>query len=199
MIIIVRTIFFSALLICLGVLLISSAFDWLQLQDFQIMLSYLQSTTNSHIILGISGLLLVVIGFALIRLKLDRFQRERTIAFSTPSGPVTIALTAVEDLIRRLTGVLSEIKELRPNVVAGKKGITVDLRVVLRHEANIPDLTARLQYIIRSRIQEVLGTEEEILIKIHVAKIVSGEDKDHRRRRDADKQEHPIPYGFGRA
>ncbi len=43
----------------------------------------------------------------------------------------TIALSAIEDLIKRLAGIIPEIKELRPDVIATKKGIIVDIRVVL--------------------------------------------------------------------
>jgi uncharacterized alkaline shock family protein YloU len=72
------------------------------------------------------------------------------------------------------------------------------LRVVLRSEANIPELTARLQDITKSKIQEVLGVEEPIFIKIHIVKIASVDEKD-RKRRDLGKDEPAIPFGgYGR-
>jgi hypothetical protein len=149
---------------------------------------------------GLTGLLLILISFSFAQLILGRFQREKTIAFTTSSGEVTIALSAVEDLIRRLAGIMPEIKELRPDVIATKKGILVDLRVVLKSEANIPELTSRLQDITRSKIQDVLGIEEQIVIRIHVTKIISIEERD-RKRREIEKEEQPtIPFsGYGRA
>ena len=93
---------------------------------------------------------------------------------------------------------MPEIKELRPDVIATKKGIIVDLRLVLKSEANIPELTGRLQDITRSKLQEVLGIEEQIIIKIHVTKIISPEEKD-KRKRDLEKEEAAIPFGgYGR-
>ena len=142
------------------------------------------------------GVLLILISFSFAQLILGRFQREKTIAFATAAGEVTIALSAVEDLIKRLAGIIPEIRELRPDVIATKKGILVDLRVVLKSEANIPELTARLQEITRSKIQEVLGLEEQIITRIHVAKIITVEEK---KRREIDKQEPNIPFGtYGR-
>jgi len=142
--------------------------------------------------------LLILISFSFAQLILGRFQREKTIAFTTSSGEVTIALSAVEDLIRRLAGVIPEIKELRPDVIATKKGIVVDVRVVLKSEANIPDLTARLQEITRSKIQEILGLEEQIIIRIHVVKIIPPQDID-RKRKEIEKEEPTIPFGgYGR-
>ena len=191
--------FYAVVLILIGMILIVFSVNLLQPQDINNLLAYIQYNINSRIIVGLSGLLLIVISFSFAQLILGRFQRERTIAFTTASGEVTIALSAVEDLIKRLAGVIPEIKELRPDVIATKKGIIVDIRVVLKSEANIPDLTSRLQEITRSKIQEILGLEEQIIIKIHVVKIISVHDTD-KKRKELEKEEPAIPFsGYGRA
>lgn len=191
--------FYSAVITAIGLVLIVFALNFLLPQDVNNFLVYLQESSNSRIIIGLAGALLILISFSFAQIILGKFQREKTIAFSTSGGQVTISLSAVEDLIRRLAVVMPEIKELRPNVVANKKGIIADMRVVLRSEANIPELTSRLQDIARSRIQEVLGLEEQIIIRIHVAKIAH-DDRDNRRRKDFDKEVKPtIPFGgYGR-
>ncbi len=105
-------------------------------------------------------------------------EKEKTIAFNAPTGQVTIALSAVEDLIKRLAQNFSEIKEMRPNVIASKRGVEVNLRITLQSEVNIPDLTNHLQETIKSRIQEMLGIEEQITVRVHVSKIITyGEKK----------------------
>ena len=158
-------------------------------------LTYLETSVYARIIMLLCGVILILLTFSFAQLILGRFQREKNIAFNTASGEVTVALSAVEDLIRRLAGVIPEIKELRPDVRATKKGsLIVDLRAVLKSEANLPELTTRLQDMARSKIQEVLGVEEQIIIKIHVAKIISGEEKD-RRRKEPEKEEPAIPFG----
>ena len=110
---------------------------------------------------------------------------------------------AVEDLIRRIAALLPEIRELRPDVIAGKKGLMVDLRVILRSEANIPELTARLQDLTKSKIQSALGIEEQISIRIHIAKIITSEEKDKKRKSQSGaepmEQQAGLPYGgYGR-
>lgn len=198
--------FYTAVLVLIGliviVFIVIFSFDNLQPQCINVidgLLTYVQNTPSARLIIGLSGFLLIFISFSFAQLILSRFQREKTIAFTTSSGEVTIALGAIEDLIRRITNVIPEIKELRPDVRASKKGsIIVDLRVVLRSEANIPELTARLQEITKAKIQEVLGLEEQIIIKIHITKIISSEEKD-KRRRDSERPEPTIPYGgYGR-
>ncbi|MDD5116066.1 MAG: alkaline shock response membrane anchor protein AmaP [Candidatus Omnitrophica bacterium] len=192
--------FYAVVIIMIGLAFIVFSLNILLPQDINNLLIYAQNSSNSRLIIGLSGLLLILISFSFAQIILGRFQREKTIAFSTSSGQVTISLSAVEDLIRRLAGEIPEVKELRPNVVANKKGIIVDMRIILRSEANIPELTSRLQDITKSRIQEILGLEEQVIIRIHVAKIAH-DDKDNRRKKDFEKDDpSAIPFsGYGRA
>ncbi len=195
---ILGTFFYAAVVILAGFSLIIFALNILQPQDLNNAMVYAQSSLNTRFIIGISGLLLILISFSFAQLTLGRFQREKTIAFTTSSGEVTIALSAVEDLIRRLSAVMPEIKELKPDVIATKKGIIADLRVILKQESNIPDLTTRLQDITRTKIQEVLGIEEQIIVKVHVAKIAAIDEKE-KRRREIEKSETVTPFsGYGK-
>ncbi|MDD4900393.1 MAG: alkaline shock response membrane anchor protein AmaP [Candidatus Omnitrophica bacterium] len=186
--------FYSIVIIFVGLALIAFALNLLPVQEISGLFILLLGSLNARIIIGLSGFLLILISFSFAQLILGRFQREKTIAFTTASGEVTVALSAVEDLIKRLTGIIPEIRELRPDVIATKKGIEVKLRVILKSEANIPELTTRLQEITRARIQEVLGVEEQIIIRIHIAKIISIEEKD-RKRKDLPTDEPTIPFG----
>jgi uncharacterized alkaline shock family protein YloU len=192
-------VFYAAMIIVIGLALIVFALNLLLPVDINNLLTFVQGSHNSRLVIGLSGVLLILISFSFAQIILGKFQREKTIAFTTTSGQVTISLSAVEDLIRRLAWIIPEVKELRPNVVANKKGIVVEMRVVLRSEANIPELTTRLQDITKSKIQEVLGVDEQIIIRIHVAKIAHDE-KDSRRKKDFEQEDRStIPFsGYGR-
>ena len=99
-------IFYATVIIVIGLALVVFSFNLLLPQDINNLLIYSQSNQNSRIIIGLSGALLVLISFAFAQIILGKFQREKTIAFTTPSGQVTISLSAVEDLIRRLAGII---------------------------------------------------------------------------------------------
>jgi uncharacterized alkaline shock family protein YloU len=185
-------IFYATVLTLIGLVFIIFAFNKIQPQEINDTLIYIQSSLNSRFIVGLIGLLLILISYSFAQLILGRFASEKTIAFVTSSGKVTIALSAVEDLIRRMSSFMPEIKELRPDVIATKKGIKVDLRVILKSEANIPELTSRLEEIIKSKLAEVLGIEEQVFVNTHVAKIALVEEK---KKRETDKQEPTIPFG----
>jgi len=191
-------IFYSTIVTLIGVAFIAFAFHRLQPEIVSDLLVYIQDNVSSRLIVGLSGVLLIIISISFAQIILGRFQREKTIAFPTSSGEVTIALAAVEDLIRRLAVLVPEVKELRPNVVARKDNIIVDLRVALKTGSNMPELTSRLQELVKSEIERVLGLEQEPIVNIHIAKIVSTEERD-RKRKETEKQEPTIPFGgFGR-
>jgi uncharacterized alkaline shock family protein YloU len=191
-------IFYTTVLFLIAGILIVFALNWLPVQNITSLLEYIQVNPNSRIVTGLLGILLILISISFAQLILGRLQREKTIAFNNPSGQVTISLSAVEDLIKRITSGIREIKDIKSDVIAGKKGIDVNLRLVLKSEANIPDLTVQLQEMVRSKIQEILGIEEQIAVKIHVAKIASVEEKE-RRRKESEKEEPSIPFsGYGR-
>ena len=195
---VIGILFYTAVLVLIGIALIvlsaTFSFSGLQPQAAEYInnaLTYIQESTNVKIIIALSGFLLILVSISLAQLILGRFQREKTIAFKTASGEVTIALSAVEDLIKRITHFLPEVKELRPDVKANKKGITVELRVVLKSETNIPGLTERLEEMTKGKMQEVLGLEEKIFVNTHIVKIITQEEK--------DRKQPSIPFsGYGR-
>jgi uncharacterized alkaline shock family protein YloU len=195
---VVGVFFYTTALLIIACTLIVFALNWLEVREIATFLSYIQFNPNSRLITGLSGVLLILMSVSFAQLILGKLQRERTIAFNNPTGQVTISLTAVEDLIKRVTSGISELKEIKPDVIAGKKGIEVNLRLVLRSETNIPDLTSRLQDLVKSKVQEILGIEEQVIVRIHVAKITSFEEKD-KKKREPEREEHVIPFsGYGK-
>jgi len=190
--------FYAGVIILIGIGLIALSFNLLLPEHIMALNDYMLANQFNRWAVRLSGLLVIIISYSFAQLILGRMQREKTIAFTTASGEVTIALSAIEDLIKHSGYNIPEIRDLNSDVIANKKGIVVNMRVTLRSEANLPELTARLQEITRNKIQEVLGLEEAIIIKIHISKIVQREDKD-RRRKDSVKEEPAIPFGgFGR-
>lgn len=162
-------------------------------------MNIIYATINTRLIIGAVGGLLVFIGALVMLLALGKLKREKTIAFENPDGQVTISLTAIEDFIKRALKQLPEVKELKPNVTAGKKGITIVTRVTLFSDINIPEITEKIQNIVKARVQDMLGVEESIIIKIHVVKIVHKDEAAKHLKKD-DKPQPPqfrgsIEYG----
>lgn len=143
----------------------------LDLQTIQRLLMMVYYDTQTGTIAGICACGIMFMSFLLARLIYGKRQMERTIAFENPTGGVTVSLTALEDLIRRMIVQMPEVKEIRPYMIATRKGLEVDIKLVLRHEVNIPDLTSRFQDLVRRKIEEAVGMEGKINVRVHVTKI----------------------------
>jgi uncharacterized alkaline shock family protein YloU len=184
------TIFFALL----GTIAVAFSLHLVELNVITDAITLAYNDLQIRLITGLSGLLLVLLSFGAASVITGKIQREKTIAFANPNGQVTITLSAVEDLIKRISQQMNELKDAKADVKATKKGIDVRMRVVLRSETNIPDFTARLQEMISSKIQDVFGIDEPITVKIHVAKIVTSDDKNKKKPEPAQEEITVPPY-----
>ncbi len=189
--------FFSSLVYILisffmGGILILISLSSFYIPQIESVLTSIYASPNLRLISGLTGLLIILICIKTIQTSLVKAQREKTIAFEGNYGPVSISLSAVEDIIKKLLLEFKELKEVRPQVTASKKGLQIILRVVLSSYTNIPEFTARIQGLVRDRVQSMLGIEEEIQIKVEIRKIIYPEPKN---KKQESTQEIPtIPY-----
>jgi uncharacterized alkaline shock family protein YloU len=182
------TLFFYTLVFFLvGGLFIVVAVNIIPLSYIMDTLNTLYTNTDIRLILGITGGLLIFISLMVVQITVGVIRKERTIAFENPDGQVTISLTAIEDFIKRAMKNLPEIKESKPSVRVSKKGVVIVNRVVLFSDVNIPETTEKIQNIVKSRVQEMLGVEESIEIQINVIKIAHKEERSKDTKRDNDK------------
>ena len=145
------------------------------LQDVQDALFMIYDEKKIRIICGGVALLLLFKDHFYARAISGAHQKEKTIAFDNPSGRVSVSLAALEDLIRRVVARVPEVKEARPFIVATGKGLEISARLILNSETNIPDMTARLQELIKRKVQDTIGIEEAVIVKIDVIKIIPEE------------------------
>ncbi|MDP3803917.1 MAG: hypothetical protein Q8Q87_00025, partial [Candidatus Omnitrophota bacterium] len=73
-----------------------------------------------------------------------------------------------------------------------KRGIVIVNKVVLFSDVNIPETTEKIQNIVKSRVQEMLGVEETVEIRVNVTKIVHKEERSRDTKKDDTKV--PPPY-----
>ena len=168
--------------------------------DINFLFIYFKNQPNLWLISGFTGILILVTTFSFSRIILSRFQREKTIAFNNAEGQVTISLSAIEDLIRRIARQIPQIKDLRCDVRANKKGaIQITARITLWSDAHIPEVTERIQSLIKTKVQDILGLEEAVLCSVHISKIVHREESKKRRADKPDAYEDSfhgaIEYG----
>lgn len=137
---------------------------------------------QTRLMFGLAGVLVILLSIKWIKGKQDLAQRQKTIAFKGANGEVTIALMALEDMIKKHLATFSELKEVRPQIVVAKKGrkkseLHVELKVVLESCYNVPELTADVQESVKAKLLNLLGIEESIYVDISIRKIISASEK----------------------
>jgi|GEM_PF-334987 len=169
----------------------------IQFPDVAVLIHGIYFDAKLRLISGVAGIVILFLNYIFMKALSDNHQRERTIAFDNPAGRVSVSLSALEDLTRRVITSEPEIKEARAMIRARKKTIDIAVRLILSADVNIPELTARLQDIVRRRIQEIIGIEETILVRMHVSKI-SPVQKKLKKGKDEDATPEPgVPfYGY---
>ena len=182
--------FYTLVFFLIGGLFIVISMNVIPLNYIIDMLNTLYANTDVRLILGITGGLLIFISLMVVQITVGIIRKEKTIAIENPDGEVTISLTAIEDFIKRAMKNMPEVKESRPNVRASKKkGIFIANKVTLFSDVNIAETTERMQGIIKSRLQEMLGVDETVEVQINVTKIAHKEE----RSKDTKKDDTKVP------
>ncbi|MFH1459585.1 MAG: alkaline shock response membrane anchor protein AmaP [Candidatus Omnitrophota bacterium] len=180
--------FYTLIFSLIGACLIFISLHIAGYYDLTFLLEYIMEYPNLHLLLGFSGILLILVSLSLLNLSFKKFQAEKTIGYAAEGGQVIISLGAIEDFIRRLTQHLPEVKELRSEVFVTRKGIEIESRIVLWSTSNIPEITEKVQSIIKGQVGDLLsGIDKAVIVNVHVVKIAPNAEKNQK-----NKQEIPF-------
>jgi len=164
---------YVTIILFLGSTLVLFALNILKFDTIFFMIYAIYHDQDLRFIVGSVGAVILVCNFLFYRYFSVNVHRDKIIAFDNPSGRVSVSLLAMEDLIKRLLLKTSEVKDARVKISARKKGLDVRVRVILKLETSIPDITSRLQDRIKRKIQDTIGLEEPVDVSIYVGKIMS--------------------------
>jgi uncharacterized alkaline shock family protein YloU len=125
---------------------------------------------------GIAGVLLAV-NYVVFTVYSVNIRRDKIIAFDNPAGRVSVSLSAVEEMVRRLLSKKEDVKDSRVAIGATRKGLDVKVRLTILSDVNIPGLTSRVQDLVRKKINDMIGLEEKINVAIFVGRILTPEPR----------------------
>ena len=191
----ITMLFFLVIFVVIGLFLLLVSVKFIQSEPLLNALDYIYASMNLRMGVAVVGGLLILISIAAYQFTVARIERQKNIAFNNPDGQVTISLSAIEEFIKRIGSSLPEIKELKSDCIATKKGIDISTRVIFWSDANIPEATEKIQGLIRTRIQEMLGVDEPIIVKVHVTKIAARQEpKQGKKDKEKDKEDLRMPF-----
>jgi uncharacterized alkaline shock family protein YloU len=132
---------------------------------------------NVGLIGGILALISLLISAAIFYASLKEKIVRREIAFGNPLGEVKVSLAAISEFVKKLGDQIEEVKEIKPRVVIGKKGLEIYNKITLFSDSNIPEASDRVQTIVKRYVQDVLGIQEVNEVKVFVEKIIPRETR----------------------
>ncbi len=187
----IALLFYMLMVWLLGATAVLFVTNVLQLSQLYDLLEVMYHDHDYRLVIGLISGILVFLSFLITRLIYGSYHQERTIAFDNPTGRVTVSLSALEDMVRRVILRTPDIKEVRTGILATKKALEVEIRLVLKSDMNIPEMTAQLQEMIKGKIQDSIGIEEDVVVRIHVTKISTDEFKS--KKNQPEPEERPTP------
>jgi len=121
----------------------------------------------------IAGGVMIAIVIVLLVALVMRVRRQDCISFDNPDGEVIIAISAVEDFIKRLGRSFPEVRDIFPAVVAVDGGVAIEVRVTLWDDQNIHDACERIQKAVRGQVQTFFGLANVHTVKVFIARTMA--------------------------
>ncbi len=184
---------FGLFYFAIGIFMVLYALDFISQADLSVILTELEQLIPIRLLVGLIGAILVVLVIALLNFVWSGVAAEKNIAFKTEYGEVLVSLSAIEDYVRKIMRDDPDIRDLRSKVTARKRGLTISLKAVMLSEINIPSVTEKIQSELRSKVQEMLGMEEPVVVKVFITKI-GDKDKKKKLKQSEESKEVIPPY-----
>ena len=168
----ITILFYVTIILFVGSSILLFALNWLSFGDLYVLSHAFYHNPDLRMIVGIVGAVILITNFLFYRYFSVNVHRDKIIAFDNPSGRVSVSLMAMEDLVRRMIIKMSQVKDGRVKIKATKKGLDVKIRVIIKSETHIPELTSKIQDQVKRKIQDTIGLEEPVDVAIYVGKII---------------------------
>ena len=167
---------FVHILILMGLGFYALAFS-LQVNNVLKPIEYLYNAPRGRLIAMAIGIVLILLSILIIYLHSKASLEDKSISFDNPTGKVKIALSAIEDFIRKVALQIPGIHDIKPHAIARKNKIEIEAKVVIWGSNNLLNVSSKAQEAIQSYLQEILGGDEKIQINIHVVKVLQDASK----------------------
>lgn len=185
----ITTILFIVIAVGIGALCVAFSTGWLSAYDVlnNYFLRYF-ITENGRIVVGLSGLLIVVLWLRML-LRLGEYFGMRSIVISeTKEASSMITVSAIEEIVRKLVMSTNGVKDIRVKVIPGKRSVRVLIYFVLLAGSSIAELLDEAQNKVRQKLTEIIGTDKKINIKTEVRRITTPKNG------ESTKWEMQVPY-----
>lgn len=195
--------FYVILILFLGSFVLLFVLNYIDMRNIMMLMVVIASDETLRMAFAAGACALLFLNYVFYRSFTVSVQREKTIAFDNPAGRVSVSLAAIEELTKRIIGRLNEVREVRSKISASKKGLLIKIKLILRAEGSIPEVTSRVQEIVKRKVQDTIGLDEPIEVAIFVGKILPDQSKEKKapKKEEAPKEQpqQNVPFQGYRA
>jgi len=188
----IAVLFYVTLTIFLSSFVLLFILNYIEMQSVLNLITLLYYDETIRIIFAAGACMLLFLNFIFYRVFTVNTHKEKTIAFDNPAGRVSVSLMAIEDLTKRVISRTPEVREVKSRISVSKKGLHIRIKLILRAEGSIPEVTSRVQELVKKKIQDTIGLDEPIEVAIFVGKILPDQGKE---KRQSKKEEKPKESG----
>ncbi|KJJ84198.1 protein containing DUF322 [Candidatus Omnitrophus magneticus] len=135
-------------------------------------MSTIQSSSNIQICLHVVSGFFFIAGIITPLRVSAKLRKDKVITIQNPDGEVKVAISAVEEYVRKVAKTIPDIISMKSVIGYNRKGININARVTISAGTNIPEITERIQFEVKNKIQGMLGIDEKINIFMQVNKVV---------------------------
>ncbi len=120
---------------------------------------------------GLLGLFFISAGLIFSKMLLKAGRQSEAIIFQSEIGPMVVSVNAVEDVAKKVLKHFHLVKESKIKTLVHGKNIEIRLRLTLWAGGRVPELLGEIQEKLRTRVQKLLGPENQVEINCDVQKI----------------------------
>ena len=198
----IAVLFYVTLIMFLSSFVLLFVLNYIDMQNIVNLFTIIYYDEALRMVFAVGACALLFLNFVFYRAFTVNIHREKTIAFDNRAGRVSVWVVAIEELTKRVISQTSEVREVKSKISVSKKGLLIKIKLILRAEGSIPEVTSRVQEVVKRKIQDTIGLDEPIEVAIYVGKILPDQGKEQRPPKKEEPQKEPqqnVPFQGYRA
>jgi uncharacterized alkaline shock family protein YloU len=185
---------YLVIMVCAGALFIVLSVGMVSTATWTDMIGSITESVWTQATVAVLGLIVALAGIIGYFRGIKKIKTSKLITFHNPDGEVTVSLSAIENYVKRVAKDIPGITDAKSVVSVNKRGINVVSHITIDAGTNIPDATERIQMIVKSKIQDMIGVEEKINIKMHVGQIMKGSLPQQQPAGEEEEETANVPF-----
>jgi len=118
---------------------------------------YVVDIPYANFIIFVVAFLFLSISLIFLFSGIRKYKEKKAISRSTNIGEIKISLETIENIALAVTRKIAGIKDIKTDTSKTDEGVTIELKVVLLPDVNIPSLSEEIQKRVKQSVESTAG------------------------------------------